>query len=206
MNIIKSKKKNVILIGILLILINVAVSNQVFASFAEYDDKTADEQTNKQLQEQEEIDRQNIGKSSNNYLAQLEVEGYKITPEFDKQTINYTIDNEIDVKTITINAAAEDDRATINGAGTINIEQGEENITVNVIAENGIQRSYFIKINTPKAEETDNVDDVENNVNTEQVETEIQKEENVFTKNKMLIIVGITAIVIVGGIIVIKKK
>lgn len=121
-------------------------SNNVYGSFADFDDETADKQANEELKEQEAEDAKNAGKSSNNYLTQLSVVGYKITPEFDKQVINYSIEDEITESSIEINAIADDSRATVTGAGKVELQSGENNLRIDVTAENGVARTYFIKV------------------------------------------------------------
>ena len=56
-----------------------------------------------------------------------------------------------DLKEIEISATAEDDRATVEGAGTIQLQEGENNITLTVKAENGSARTYNIKVVKPMA-------------------------------------------------------
>lgn len=118
-----------------------------YASFAEFDDATADKQGEEDLKQQQAEDEKNAGKSSNNYLANLEVEGYTITPKFDKQTINYSIEEDITESVITIKASPEDDRAEVTGTGKIELQSGENTLRINVKAENSIERTYFIKLN-----------------------------------------------------------
>lgn len=147
----KSEIKNIVVI--LIIIVSLIFTNKVYASFAEMDDATSDKQRNEQLQEQEQQDKENFGKSSNNYLKELSVQGLKLTPEFDKQTINYTIDEELDVDSIEISADLDDSRAKVSGTGNIKLEPGENNIRIDVTAENGIVRTYNIKV-TKKGEKT----------------------------------------------------
>ena len=106
----------------------------------------ADEQANEELKQQEKEDQENAGKSSNNFLSELSVEGYKISPTFDKQTINYSIDGEITAKKINIQAKTDDDRATVTGTGEVELQTGENNFRISVKAENGTERAYFIKV------------------------------------------------------------
>lgn len=116
-NILKNK---LIIITIIYLLILFIFSNNVLAiSMVEYDDETADKQANEDLRQQEIEDKENLGKSSNNFLSELSVEGYELTPKFDKQIINYSIKKEVTKKTISINAKADDERATILGDGEI---------------------------------------------------------------------------------------
>ena len=97
-------------------------------------------------------------KSSNNYLSSITVRTGKLSPEFYRETFEYTVEfddtvNLYNLKEIEISATAEDERATIEGAGTIQLQEGENNITLTVKAENGSARTYTIKVVKPEAVE-----------------------------------------------------
>ena len=97
-----------------------------------------------------------VTKSSNNYLKSITVGTGKLSPEFYRETFEYTVEfddtvNLYDLKEIEISAIAEDERATIEGAGTIQLQDGENNITLTVKAENGSARTYTIKVVKPEA-------------------------------------------------------
>ncbi len=114
----KNKKILIILAIIVLGIIN--CSNIVYADpnrskgFAEYSDEQASEETNKLVREQEK--ESPVGKSTNNYLESLEIEGYEITPNFDKQTLQYTVNGTVKSNQITIKAKADDEKAKVDGA------------------------------------------------------------------------------------------
>ena len=186
----KSEIKNIVVI--LIIIVSIIFTNKVYASFAEMDDATSDKQRNEQLQEQERQDKENFGKSSNNYLKGLSIKGLKLTPEFDKQTIDYTIEEELDVDSIEISADLDDSRAKVSGTGTIKLETGENNIRVDVTSENGIVRTYNIKV-IRKGQETttENTEVAENTVET--TATPVQKSNN----PKTLITIGIVIAVLI---------
>lgn len=186
----KSEIKNIVVI--LIIIVSLIFTNKVYASFAEMDDATSDKQRNEQLQEQERQDKENFGKSSNNYLKGLSIKGLKLTPEFDKQTIDYTIEEELDVDSIEISADLDDSRAKVSGTGTIKLKPGENNIRVDVTSENGIVRTYNIKV-IRKGQETttENTKVAENTVET--TATPVQKSNN----PKTLITIGIVIAVLI---------
>lgn len=138
------------IVAILLIVVFIEIieiPNKIYAGFADFDDETADAQGRNDLLEQQEQDAQNAGKSSNNYLIELTVKGYELTPTFDKQTVNYSIEEEIDENSLEINAVADDERATVSGTGNVSLQTGENNLRIEVEAENGVKRTYFIKCN-----------------------------------------------------------
>lgn len=139
-------KKIAIITFIVALIGTIGFQNITYAGFADFDDETADRQANEDLKQQELEDEKNVGKSSNNYLSDLSVEGYKLTPVFDKQIINYSIEEEITENTIKINAVKDDERASVSGIGEINLQTGENNIRIDVKAENGVERAYFIKV------------------------------------------------------------
>lgn len=120
-------------------------SSKGFLSYNEEDQKREVEELEK-AKEQEKNSTQVEVKSTNNYLKNLEVTGYKITPEFDKQTINYEITNEVDEDYIEINAQVDDEKATISGTGKVALNSGENNLKIEVTSESGTVRTYFIKV------------------------------------------------------------
>ncbi len=114
-------KENMKKIIILIVLISCTINyNCVYASFADYSDEDAKKETEKLVQEQEK--KYNVTKSSNNYLKNLKVNDYEITPNFDKQIINYEIKEEVFADEIQIQAEKDDEKAFISG---------NENITLN---------------------------------------------------------------------------
>lgn len=148
------KKINIISITILMILFVWVCTTKVFAdpnsskgflSYNEENQKREVEELEK-AKEQEKNSTQVEVKSTNNYLKNLEVTGYKITPEFDKQTINYEITNEVDEDYIEINAQVDDEKATISGTGRVALNSGENNLKIEVTSESGTVRTYFIKV------------------------------------------------------------
>lgn len=82
--------------------------------------------------------------SSDNYLKSLSVEGYEFTPKFDKNTLEYNLELENNVRTIIVKASKSDSKASISGAGTHTLTEGENKIKVSVMAENGNVRNYII--------------------------------------------------------------
>lgn len=194
----KNKIKSIVVI--LLIIVSLLFTSNVYASFAEMDDVTSDKQRNEQLQEQEKQDKENFGKSSNNYLKSLSIKGLELTPKFDKQTIDYTVEEVIEVDSIEINADLDDSRAKINGSGIIKLQPGENDIRIDVTAENGIVRTYNIKVkrkgettvteNKEESTETNIVD--ENTIDTSA--TPIQSTNNAKTFITVIMVVVILVI------------
>lgn len=82
--------------------------------------------------------------SKNNYLKSLEVEGYQITPDFNKDTLEYTVTLTPGTEKINIKAQAEDNKANIKGIGEVSVNEGANTINITVIAENGNEKVYKI--------------------------------------------------------------
>lgn len=85
-------------------------------------------------------------KSSNNDLTSLSIEGYEISPTFNKNTTNYTVTVPYGTEKIQINAYKEDDKASISGDYIKEVKEGENKFDVTVTAENGNKKVYTINV------------------------------------------------------------
>ncbi len=160
--------------------------NKSYAGMADLTDEMSDTLANEQLANQEKAESGNANKSSNNYLSSLEVEGYRLLPEFDKQTQEYTLNSEVKEDSITIKAIADDERATVTGTGNIKLQTGENNLRVDVSAENGTVRTYFVKVTRKIEDETLRLSSiklsaVDQNGNKDEVDLSPSFSENVFS-------------------------
>ena len=133
------------IITIITILFMILAQHAIFASMADYTDEQADKITKQNEEEWKQENEERLNKSSNNYLKKLSIKRYNITPEFDKQTINYEIKQEITDDSIEIITETDDEKATVSGNGMILLNSGENNIRIDVTAENGTVRTYFLK-------------------------------------------------------------
>jgi len=88
--------------------------------------------------------------SKNNYLKSLSIDGYQISPEFNKDTLEYKVELEPGTEKINISATKEDTKASIKGVGEVNIIEGDNSINVIVTAENGNERTYKIIATSPE--------------------------------------------------------
>ena len=84
--------------------------------------------------------------SANNYLSGLAVEGYELTPTFDKEILEYNLEVDYLVDKVNIAASAEDNTATINGVGEVELTEGKNTFNVVVTAENGNERTYVVNV------------------------------------------------------------
>lgn len=82
--------------------------------------------------------------SSDNTLSSLGVEGKELSPSFNKDTLEYSVELEPETTSINILASASDSSAGISGAGTREVVDGENRLEIVVTAENGSARTYVI--------------------------------------------------------------
>lgn len=83
--------------------------------------------------------------STDNTLSGLGIEGTTLSPEFNKDTLEYTAMLEAGVTKINITGQASDGYSTVAGLGEKEVEEGDNNIEVVVTAENGATKTYIIK-------------------------------------------------------------
>ncbi len=86
-------------------------------------------------------------KSKDNTLKSLSVEGYEISPSFDKNIFDYTVNVPEGTKSVNISATPTDGYASVSGAGEVNVVEGINNIAVVVKAENGESKTYNLIVN-----------------------------------------------------------
>ncbi len=84
-------------------------------------------------------------KSANNLLSSLNINSGTLEPNFDTNINEYSVDLPKDIKTIAINAEAQDSKSRIEGTGERELNPGENIIEIKVIAENNEERIYKIK-------------------------------------------------------------
>lgn len=85
--------------------------------------------------------------STNNNLSGLSIDGVTLSPEFNKDTLEYSAELEAGTEKINVGANAEDSTATISGNGEKEVSEGDNNIEVVVTAQNGATKTYVIKAN-----------------------------------------------------------
>ncbi len=85
--------------------------------------------------------------STNANLKSLSVEGYEISPGFDKDTLNYTLEVENEVEKVTIKAGRADSGATVSGTGEKELTEGTNKFEIVVTAEKGNKKTYVLEIN-----------------------------------------------------------
>lgn len=138
------KNKIIALLCIIFVIITANITC-VFGSFADFTDEEADKNAEQQMEEQKKENNVTEIKSTNNYLKNLSVKGHQLTSEFDKQTLNYELKEEINTEFVEISAETDDEKSSVSGIGKIQLNSGENNIRIDVTAESGTVRTYFIK-------------------------------------------------------------
>lgn len=81
---------------------------------------------------------------SNNYLESLSVEGYDITPEFNKFNQTYYLTIPSSVKSLNVIAKCEKEEAKYRVSGNTNLANNENTINVVVTSQNRLTRTYKI--------------------------------------------------------------
>lgn len=94
--------------------------------------------------------------SPNNILDKLIIDGYTLTPTFDKFTQNYDLIVANNVDSIKISASAIDSQASISGTGKIALKVGNNTIKVVVTAKNGNNRTYTLNVVRKAADNNNN--------------------------------------------------
>lgn len=89
--------------------------------------------------------------SKDNDLKSLSVEGFEITPAFDKDVTEYSVVVPENTTEITINAEENDSAASVTGAGTQTVTQGTNTFQIVVRAENGSEKTYNLTVEVKDA-------------------------------------------------------
>lgn len=82
----------------------------------------------------------------NNKLSNLSVDGFVMTPTYNRDTLEYNLIVDPSVSSITVNASAIDGKATVNGSGTIQLQSGANDVRIAVTAQNGSVREYVVHV------------------------------------------------------------
>ena len=85
--------------------------------------------------------------SDNNNLAYLAVNGYEITPKFNKSVLLYNTNVPNDVESVYIDAVADDENAVVSGIGIAKLEEGKNIFEIVVSSESGKTKTYTVVIN-----------------------------------------------------------
>lgn len=92
-----------------------------------------------------------ISLSSNNYIKNLVIEGYSIS--FDKEVLEYSIEVDSDIDSLSLDVWLEHDNATYFVSGNEKFQKGKNKVILTVQAEDGSIRDYVIEVNKKGLEE-----------------------------------------------------
>ena len=91
-----------------------------------------------------------VNYSSDNNLKSLSIEGFDITPVFNKNTLEYSVTLKPTTTSIKVNATLSDSKAKLSGVGDVEVKEGTNQINVVVTAENGTSKTYVINAVVPE--------------------------------------------------------
>ncbi len=123
------KKINIILVSLLIIFLSFSTVYTCFATST--------------VAEEEDL-------SKNNYLKSLSVEGYEISPEFNKNTSTYYLAVPMDITEVVVLTETEAPNAKIKITGNTSLTKTENTIKIVVTSEKGKTKTYNIIVNKQK--------------------------------------------------------
>lgn len=85
-------------------------------------------------------------KDTNNYLNSLGVNGYNISPQFNRDTLEYSLNVPSTVNKVTIHGAKASNYATVSGLGEVELNEGINTFYIKVTSETGAERIYKLII------------------------------------------------------------
>lgn len=80
-------------------------------------------------------------------LSSLSLSNISLKPKFDKDTTEYSVEVENEVKSVKISAKANNKEASINGLGQKSLKVGKNSFGIVVVAENGKTKTYTVVVN-----------------------------------------------------------
>lgn len=84
--------------------------------------------------------------STNADLSNIVIEGYELTPTFDKNVTEYELTVPNDVEMVNIQASKADNTASVKGAGETTLSEGSNKIEIVVTAQKGNTKTYILNI------------------------------------------------------------
>jgi len=84
--------------------------------------------------------------STNANLRSLSVDGFEITPAFDTNKLEYSLEVENDVERVHISAVRADNTASVSGAGDVELREGSNTFNIVVTAQKGNKKTYVLTI------------------------------------------------------------
>lgn len=91
-------------------------------------------------------------KSSDSTLKSLSVIEGAISPEFNKDVREYTLTVPNEIGGANVTAVPTDSKATVSITGNVGLKEGENTVTIIVVAEDGSSSKYLIRVTRARAE------------------------------------------------------
>lgn len=85
--------------------------------------------------------------STNNNLSSLSVEGYELKETFNKDTLEYSLDIDSEVKQINILAKKADGKSSVTGTGKKDLTEGLNKFEITVTSQKGTTKTYVLNVN-----------------------------------------------------------
>lgn len=85
-------------------------------------------------------------KSSNTNLSKLNLNVEGLTPAFSNSVTNYSLSVNDKVNEIKVTATPQDSGAKVNVSGNTNLKEGNNKITILVVAEDGTKKTFYINV------------------------------------------------------------
>lgn len=86
-------------------------------------------------------------KSNDATLSSLSLDGYELTPKFNKDKLEYSVTVPSTVNSVKINAKVNESHASLTGTGEVEVSEGLNTLEVVVTAETGVKKTYTISVN-----------------------------------------------------------
>ena len=86
---------------------------------------------------------------SDNKLKSLEVNGFSLSPKFNRDTNTYSLKVKDDTNSIHVSAIAENKKAKVEIVGADSLQQGNNVVLVKVTDENGFTNTYQLNVEKP---------------------------------------------------------
>ena len=99
--------------------------------------------------------------NNNSFLSSLSVDGYELSPKFDRYTTDYELVVGSDTKSITVNAKKSSSSATMTGGGTITLTSNPQTVKITVKSAGGHTRTYTITVSGASIDDSANGEDDE---------------------------------------------
>ena len=100
----------------------------------------------------------------NNWLSELSIDGCSLTPVFSGANTTYSLVVDASVSSVVVKAVPVAQTSQVSGAGTYDLNYGNNTIQVNCISQSGDARTYTITIARAQGDGTQTTDNGDENI------------------------------------------